>query len=182
MPRNERFLRYVTWAVAACFLLITAVLVVVPLFGPVAVAAIGAYTYWRHDYEVGCEARTVAATVSPSGRWTAQIRHGNCADFGSGPWVDVALVPNDRPRFLARQRRVFYRDIENPVQGGDRLAAAWIDDHALELRAPPCAPQCTKWDRASKTLRPTGFNPCESECWSVGTEGGVTISIKPPEN
>lgn len=182
MRGKERLLNYIAWGGAGLVILSTAGLIAIPLLAPVATSAVGMYTSWLQGYEPGCTAQTIFQAVSPSGRWTVRIRHGNCADFGSGPWLDVVLASNERPRFLAPQQRVFYRDRENPTQGSGELSVKWVDDHTLEIDAPPCAPSCDRWDEQSKTIVPSGYKPCERECWSTSVQGDIAISVRPPEH
>jgi hypothetical protein len=175
---RERLLRHATWLAAGFVVVVAAGMIV----APAAMYASGIYSYWLHGYEDECVVRTISDTPSPTGRWTARLRRGNCADFGSGPWVDIVLIPNDRPQFLARRRQIFYRDLENPVKGGDQIAITWIDDYALEVRTPPCAPRCNKWDDQRKAFVPTGFDPCEAECRNIASQSGVRVSMKSSEN
>lgn len=151
------------------------------IFAIAGLVAFAQYSSWLNGYStLICEVQTSDDAVSPSGHWIARIERSEGCDFGEGPWLDVAVIPNDRPRFLARHTWVFYRSLGGVQPGSDRMAIKWADDGALELRTPPCAPACRTWNDASQRFVPTGAKPCETACTIPSSVAGVTISVRPP--
>lgn len=169
--------------IAAGFLAVVATALVMAAVIPAGAIALSSYSQWLRGYDVDCEAETISDTVSPSGLWIARVRRTQCLDIGeAGLRLEVALIPANGPRFLARRRMVFSRLYLNAQHERDPVAVKWLAAFTLELQTPPCRPRCDKWDAAARAFVPTGFQPCEPDCSLTNSVADVTVTLRPPES
>jgi hypothetical protein len=176
MTQTKRISR-LTWIVIATLAALFALAVLaVP-------GAIGVSLYLKRlrGYGIGCAGHIIQDAVSPSGRWTARAQRVDCflGALDPAPWIEVTLIPNDRPRLLARRWTVFYRRLVDASV--PRIAVTWTTDYALEVQTLPCAPPCRTLEESEKEMILTGVVACAQGCVSATGLANIVISLKPAD-